>query len=336
MKFANSEIDINWLVNSDNPGVRYLAMRDLLDISDTDVELNDARKIAHNSGPIATVLDAMQPDGYWGRPGPGYTMKYFSTVWALIMLSQLGGCIDMDERIRKGCNYLLDHALTSTGQFGYNGTPSGTIDCLQGNMLTALLSLGCTDPRLDLAFEWMARSVTGEGISPNNEQNSPTRYFAYKCGPGFACGANGTKPCSWGAVKVMLGFSRLSVEKRTPLIERAINQGADFLLGTDPAKAEYPTRTDSKPSRDWWKFGFPVFYITDILQLTQAMIALGYGRDPRLSNAIILIDAKKDSLGRWPLEFNYTGKTWVDFGAKNQPNPWVSIRALKALKEINE
>jgi hypothetical protein len=32
------------------------------------------------------------------------------------------------------------------------------------------------------------------------------------------------------------------------------------------------------------------------------------------------------------LEYDYTGKTWVDFGPKKQPNPWVTIRALRVLK----
>ena len=38
--------------------------------------------------------------------------------------------------------------------------------------------------------------------------------------------------------------------------------------------------------------------------------------DPRLANALSLIREKQDAAGRWPLEYNYTGKTWVDFGPK--------------------
>jgi hypothetical protein len=46
-----------------------------------------------------------------------------------------------------------------------------------------------------------------------------------------------------------------------------------------------------------------------------------------------LIDSKADSQGRWALEYDYTGKTWVDFGEKKQPNPWVTIRALRVLQK---
>ncbi len=50
-------------------------------------------------------------------------------------------------------------------------------------------------------------------------------------------------------------------------MERAIEQGVAFLLGVDPATAAYPTGYSDKPSGSWWKFGFPIFYVTDILQM---------------------------------------------------------------------
>lgn len=130
----------------------------------------------------------------------------------------------------------------------------------------------------------------------------------------------------------MLAFSKLPAEERTPLIDRAIQHGIDFLFSVDPAEADYPTGWTDKPSRNWWKFGFPVFYITDLLQNVEALVALGYGRDPRLINALEIIREKQDDLGRWALDYHYTGKTWLDFGEKRQPNKWVTIRALRVLK----
>jgi len=157
------------------------------------------------------------------------------------------------------------------------------------------------------------------------------RYYAYKCGPVFACGANDKKPCAWGASSVMLAFSKLPGEKRTPLIERAIKTGVDFLFSVDPATASWPSGYSARPNQSWWKFGFPVFYIKDILQVTEAMVRLGYGKDPRLANAIQLIQDKQDNQGRWPMEYDYSGKTWVDFGKKKEPNKWVTLRALRVL-----
>jgi hypothetical protein len=331
---ARTSATLDWLLDPASPGVRYLTLRDLVGLPAAEPELVAARKVAHADGPIAAVLANMQPDGYWSEPGPGYLPKYTSTVWSLSLLSQLGASAALDERIACGCAYLLEHGLAANGQFTTNGAPSGTADCLQGNMCEAFVSLGCDAPRLDQAFEWMARSVTGEGIAPMSEKDAPVRYFAGKCGPLFACGSNDKKSCAWGAAKVMLAFGRLPRERRTPLIENAIRQGVDFLLGTDPAQAEYPSPYAPKPSGNWWKFGFPLFYVTDILQIVEALVALGYGRDQRLANAIELVCSKQDEQGRWALEYDYTGKTWVDFGAKKEPNKWVTLRALRVLKNI--
>lgn len=322
---------IIWLLEKENAGVRYLAMRDLLQLSENDPELIIAKEKAHQESPIAKILDAMHPEGYWEKPGPGYLPKYRSTVWSIILLSQLGADIKEDSRIAKACHYLMGYAFNPDGQFSSNGPPSGTIDCLQGNLCAALLDLGFDDPRLDIAFEWMARTVTGDGVAEMKDRNAPLRYYAGKCGPLFACGANNKLACAWGATKVMLAFSKLPQERRTTLIQNAIEQGVDFLLSVDPVDATYPSGWNSKPSGNWWKFGFPVFYMTDVLQVVEALMGLGLSADPRLKNALEFILNKQDQDGRWPLEYDYAGKTWCDFGTKKQPNKWVTYRATRVL-----
>ncbi len=324
-----------WLLEPASPGVRYLTLRDILDVPSNSPELDQARQAAYAEGPIASILAEMDASGFWVEPGPGYNPKYRSTVWSLILLAQLGATAAQDSRIAQACAYLLEHTLTPGGQFSTSGPPSGTVDCLQGNLCAALLDLGYDDPRLEIAFEWMARSVTGEGIASLEDRQAAVRYYAAKCGPLFACGANNKLPCAWGAVKVMLAFSQWPMERRTPLIQRAIHSGVDFLLGTDPARAEYPSGFADKPSGNWWKFGFPVFYVTDLLQLVEALVRLGYGDDPRLAGALKLINEKQDTQGRWALENDYAGKTWVDFGPKKQPNKWVTLRVLRVLKGLS-
>lgn len=321
-----------WLLDPESPGVRYLAMRDLLDCADDDPEFVAAREAAHTEGPIARILDEMEAEGFWARPGPGYNPKYRATVWSLIMLAQMGAIAGEDARIERACAYLLEHGLAGGGQFTASGAPSGTVDCLQGNLCWTFLELGYDDPRLEEAFEWMARTVTGEGLAPNSERQAPVRYYAGQCGPNFACGSNNKLPCAWGGIKVMLAFSKLPPERRTHLIERAIMQGVEFLFSVDPAEATYPCGWNDKPSRNWWKFGFPVFYVTDLLQNVDALAGLGYGRDPRLANALTVIREKQDEQGRWSLDYNYHGKTWVDTGEKRKPDKWVTLRAVRVLK----
>ncbi len=323
---------LDWLLEPNIPDVRYLTLRDMLDRPTDDPDLIAARVQAHTVGAIATVLDVMHPDGCWIKPGAGYSPKYHGSVWALILLAQLGASSEADQRIAIACQYYLDHAFAPRGQIDANGSPASTADCLQGNMCAALLDLGCRDARLDAAFDWMARTATGEGIAPKQDRMAALRYYGGKCGPRFACGANNGLSCAWGAAKVMLAFAKLPYARRTPQIESAIEEGVDFLFSVEPTTAAYPSGYGQKPSSNWWKFGFPVFYVTDLLQIAEALVGLGYDRDPRLANTIALIRSKQDAQGRWLLEYTYGSKTWGFYGRRGGPSKWVTLRALRVLK----
>jgi hypothetical protein len=74
---------------------RYLVLRDLCELPEEDGALVEARAKAHQNGPVSEVLAKMNPDGYWVEPGPGYNPKYRSTVWAVILLAQMGAKVDL-------------------------------------------------------------------------------------------------------------------------------------------------------------------------------------------------------------------------------------------------
>jgi hypothetical protein len=327
-----TENQINWLLEPNEPGVRYLAMRDLLNMPADSPELAEAKKAAHACRPIAKILGKMHPDGYWVKAGPGYSPKYRSGVWSLLMLAQLGAQMDMDERIVRAVDHYLKHAVSPDGQISHDHLPSGTFDCLQGNMCFALYSLGCRDAKLSAAFDWMARTVTGEGMGKQGDEKSRYRWTTHQCGPLFACKANGGLSCAWGAVKILLAFGSLPQEERTARIEQAIRSGVDFLFSVDPMKADWPTRDNDKPNPNWWKFGFPVFYISDLLQAAEALAWLGYGADARLAGTLDFIRSRQDDQGRWKLELDYAERSGMRFGKKNQANKWVTHRALRVLK----
>ena len=134
---SSEKSPLEWLLEPDDIGVRYMALRDLVE-SDKE-ELIAARNKAYSQGPIARVLENMNREGWWQKPGAGYSPKYTGTVWSVILLAQLGASAKIDERISTACSYLLERALTEGGQFSINGLPSATIDCLQGNLCASLL-----------------------------------------------------------------------------------------------------------------------------------------------------------------------------------------------------
>lgn len=324
MSFTHQSL--SWLLTEDGSGITYPVLKNILGVENDDPRLQTAKTVAYTTGHISRVLKNMNPEGYWRNADGGYSPKYYSTVWSLILLSQLGASVEDDERIQLACSRYLDHALSVNDSISHNKTPSGTFDCLQGNMCAALTDLGYQDDRLDRTYEWMAKSEIGE----------IEKYYASgKNGPNFSCSANGKQPCAWGAVKILLALGKITKSKQSAAMKQAILSGVNFLFSVDPVTAAYPTTYSEKPNGSWWKFGFPTFYCTDLLQLTEALVSVGYGNDPRLQKTIDYIVRKQDNQGRWKLEHDYNGKTWGNYGEKNQPNKWVTYRAIRVLKQIH-
>lgn len=323
-----------WLleIDAENPGVRYFALTDLLGKPQDDAEVIKARQAVMADGPVPAILEAQEPDGFWVEPGPGYYPKYRGTVWQIVFLAQLAADGN-DAQVRSGCNYILDHSRCSRGGFSISGTPAGMIHCLQGNLCAALIDLGWFgDERLGEALDWLARSIIGQNIAPSEDKQAPIRYLrSGNSAPGFVCSANNQLPCAWGAVKAMLALSKVPESERTTTMKTAINKGLEFLLGRDPAEADYPIGYAEKPSRSWFRFGYPIGYVTDVLQILETLVALGYGGDQRLQPAVDLLLSKQNEQGCWKLEYTYNGKTWVDVEVKGQPSKWVTLRALRVL-----
>ncbi|MBU4352865.1 MAG: nitrogen fixation protein NifH [Nanoarchaeota archaeon] len=325
---AHGEDEMNnifdWLLELDNPSVRYFALRGLLDRPEDDLEVLAARRAIMDSDPVRKILSAQNPEGWWDKPGPGYSRKYLSTVWQLIFLAELGAD-GSHSQIQRGCDYRLSHAqaihcgLSATA----NATPSGAIHCLDGNLIWALTSLGyAQDERLRRAVEWLAGAVTGEDFE--------WWYASSVPGPGFLCAANMKLPCAWGAVKALRALVNLPPALQIPKVKRAITAGVDFLFSRDLATADYPVY--ERVSGEWFKFGFPLSYTSDVLEAAFVLCEAGHGNDPRLRNAIDLIISKRQPDGRWLLKHSLNGKMWTDIEVKGKPSKWITLRALRVLK----
>jgi len=325
-----------WLLEEETPAVRHLALRQLLDRPEDAPEVQQARAAAMQTDPIAAILAAEQPAGFWVKPGPGYTPKYRGTVWQLIFLDQLGAD-GRDTRVQAACEYMLSHTQATTGGFASWGggsrevappPPSLVIHCLNGNLLRALIGFGfLEDERVQRAIDWQARSITGEGFTHY--------YLSGTTGPGFSCAANGQLPCAWGAIKALLALARIPPERRAPHVQHAIQQGAAFLLSRDLATAAYPAgRGNAQPAPTWFKLGFPIGYVADILQNITVLCELGFARDARLEGAIAWLLSQQEPSGRWRNQSASNGKIWVDIDKQGQPSKWVTLRACSVLKAV--
>lgn len=64
---------------------------------------------------------------------------------------------------------------------------------------------------------------------------------------------------------------------------------AEFLFSRDLAQADYPYT--ARVSGEWFKFGFPLSYTSDVLEAALAVGEAGYARDPRLGSDQVTLRA---------------------------------------------
>jgi len=319
---------MNWLLDWDEPSVRYFALVDIVERPSEAPAVIEARQSIAASPTVRKIFAKQHPDGWWATPDQIYRPKYRSTVWQLIILAELG-VSGQDPRIAQACEFVLQRSMTQEGDFSHVPDKSRIIPyCLPGNIVRFLLRFGYgDDPRTQLAIRRLAETSLERG---------------------WACRHHRNAPCLWGALKTLWAFSEIPEAERSSQVEEAIERGVEFFLSQDFAAMgpESKALTHQKPlpgrkelkgrvsAFEWQRFGFPLFYHCDLLFGLRVMTALGRGRDPRLQPAVEIMLAKQDEGGRWIMERSFNGRMQTNIERKGQPSKWVTLNALRVLKGV--
>ncbi len=322
---------LDWLLEPDEPSVRYFALRDLLDERPSSPKLEQARRAIMARGPVPRILSRQTKEGCWGPPEDFYIRsKCKGTVWNLILLATLGAD-GRDPRVRRACDFVLEYSQDrASGGFSYSGTarnggaPSGVIPCLTGNMLWCLIRFGrLSDPRVGRGLDWITRYLRFDDGEARPPREQP--YLRYEM-------CWGRHTCLDGVVKPLKALAEIPPARRTPSQRRTIDRARDFLLLHRLYQRSHAPGRPAK--RKWLKLAFPLMWDTDALEMLDIVAGLGC-RDPLLRDAEELVLSKRDKLGRWPLEETYAGRFLVGFGKRGAPSKWVTLKALTALKRVH-
>lgn len=100
---------IEWLLEEDNPSVRFFTLTKLLGKPITDPEVIKARNEIMRIGVVPEILDKQNIDGSWGIPKRFYLDKYTGTVWTLLILAELGANPEIKE-VKNACEFILGHS----------------------------------------------------------------------------------------------------------------------------------------------------------------------------------------------------------------------------------
>src|SRR2546422_2923655 len=154
-----SKSALDWLLEEDQPSVRYLALTQLLERPLDDPEVVAARAMIPRKGWAAEILANQDLEGWWVSGESLYRPKYLSANWMLLILADLG-LTRADPRIRRACDLWIERFLLEDGGFAMEGSKKGHL-CTTGNTTRALVQFGYADhSAVRSAFEWL---VTNRG-----------------------------------------------------------------------------------------------------------------------------------------------------------------------------
>jgi hypothetical protein len=249
-------------------------------------------------------------------------------VWSLIALAESGAT--RNTQIEAQCEYLFEHSQEmGAGGFAMNnaakkggGRTSEVIPCLTGNMVWSMIHFGyLEDARLQKGIDWLTRYMRfNDGVETDPQVPPYDRYEI----------CWGRHTCFMGVVKALKALSAIPEEKRTDDINRTIQKAAGFLLIHHIYKQSHNPNRTAKPG--WLKFGFPLMYQTDVLEILDILTALGI-KDSRMDGAVNLVASKQDDAGRWRMENMYlSDRLLIPFGWKDTPSNWLTLRAMRVLK----
>jgi hypothetical protein len=151
MKYTST---ISWLLEENQPSIRFLTLTELLGKSENDTDVKSARKAITEQGWAQEILAKQMPGGWWGEEASLYQPKYTSTNWMLLILSDLG-LTRKEPRIAKACELWMQRFAKEDGGFNTDGARRGHL-CIVGNTASALIQFGyADDPKVQRALGWL-------------------------------------------------------------------------------------------------------------------------------------------------------------------------------------
>jgi len=307
---------LSWLLEEDQPAVRFHALTDLVGLPENHPDVKKARSEIPRKGWASDILSKQKPGGYWESSRNLYQPKYAATNWMALVLSDLGLTRD-DPGITKTAELFFKEWMDDKKENIFKDEV-----CIVGNTARYMTRFGYyDDPRVRTLFERLVEDQKEDG--------------------GWHCWdpAKGTLDC-WEAIAAFAAIPKKNLTRR---IKGSIERGAEFYL-------ERRLFEEGGPKyRPWFRLHYPVHYYYDILVGLDVVTALGFGGDKRLKPALDILNRKRLN-GRWPLERVHPDPPSYAWGKGNRrrrtkpfaleevgnPSKWLTLTALRVQKRVAE
>jgi hypothetical protein len=334
----------NWLLSTDNPSVRYHALRDIEGKEEHSAVVRASRLKIRYSKIVNKIFERQEPQGYWEDIDSPYLPKYKASYWQVMLLGQLG-MDNRDKRIQKACRYIFSfqHAeggftcetertalreymwyrqrgrvMPKKNEWVTRKLREGQLSCLTGNIAAALIRLGYRDDRrVERALSWLCEVQNSDG--------------GWLC-PYWSAHVMDRHGCFYGTISPLEAMSEIPRRSRTRAMRKALDRGAEFMLMHSLFRADHHDRRVI--NQTWLRFSFPRFSGYDILRGMDVLTKLGFVDDERVRDAVGIIEKKRMPNGAWVLDGSPTGRMHANIETVGKSSKWITLIALRVLKRL--
>ncbi len=280
---------LDWLLEENEPSVRYHTLVHLLNRDETEAAVEKTRGLIGQVGWAAGILSKQRENSYWENPESCYVPKYSSCVWQLIVLADLGVSGE-DSRIKNCSEHFFQ--IHNVEEGGFSLRPKGAEKfqphiCMTGNLVRTLVRFGyLKDDRVEKAMDWLVKEQL-----PDGGWNCFTQW--------------GGKHSSFKAtIEPLWALSEILPQVNKEEWRESARKGSEFLLKHRIYRSD---KDNSVILLDFMRTHYPNHYHYDFLHGLRVLTSLGVKDDSRLEGAVNLLLEKKLPDGKWPLEAVYRG-----------------------------
>ncbi len=295
---------IDWLLDSD-PSIRWQVMRDLLDAPANEVAAERARVATEGWG--ARLLALQGQDGYWAGER-AYFPNYTSTQATLMVLRELGLEPETAEATR-AIALVRGNVLFEYDDRRYF---DGEVEPCINSSVVAIGAYFGEDVRA-IVDRLLGEQMADGGWNCRQDDGS----------------TRGSFDTTIHVLEGLLAYER--TVGGSPEVAAAGRRGEAYLL----ERRLLRRRSTGEVIEPRFKFLFSPTprYLYDILRGLDYLRAAGVEPDDRMTEAIELLESKRDADGRWPVEYRYEGEYHFEMDdAEGQPSRWNTLRALRVLR----
>jgi hypothetical protein len=287
--------------------------RDLTDAPAEAIAAERAR-VPHE-GVAATILQSQQPDGSWRRED---TPAWLTTLFTMQLLRSTG--LDPTEPVVEASVARLETGLRWNDlggcwelrppETGGNTFFEGEEEpCINGGALAVGAYFGRPSPRL--AQRLLDEQLEDGGWNCEAPKSSRSSFHTTLC-----------------VLEGLLEYER--AVGAAPAVALSRHRGNEYLL---QRLLHRRLSTGEVANPEFLQFAFPPRYHYDVLRALDYFRGDAHVPDPRMKEAVNIVQRKRHPDGRWPLDATYDESLAVTLDeAAGQPSRWNTLRALRVLR----